>query len=649
MKSQTRVTSLIRTLYRACVVVLLALSISHGVSAQSQAKDKTAESSLANGGADADDALKMEQRRLTLERAHSLSDQFLKFKDEGVKALSLARLGDILWKDDEPFARKMFLKALDLATPDQLYRQRRSIIMMLAKHDAVFARRVIDQDFAGKPAGPDQVSLNAAVSRSLVDDNSQHAMEFAKRSLSGGLSPMLLDTVKMLRRKDPAAADQLFLAMLAKATDGEGVDPQVFMNLGSYLFTSPKIDPSDDNRMLLTGVGTVIVTDLTADRPNVPPALVHAYLQTALSLLSRPTSDQRQKNLYYALGRILLPKTTRFAPELADAMANALQSIAAGVAPALTQESSYENLYRTTPRDSDEALTEIEKNPSAKYRDASYLGWVFDLCRKGEFNRARKVNEKISDHDLQVQLSMLISFTEGARLTERDQAALVEAKSIAQKLPQGIERAVLFLGIAEKSFVLGDNQGGLGAINETVKAAESVYDARRPFLLLNAAGQLAPVDPLRAEQLLKEAVRSFNSQDQTLLSRVEWRERVDSPPTWRDFALDVKGVYYSFEHNLAPLFRADPGYTINTISGLSDEKLRAGALLGTISATLRYGSTQAESSGSGHVRLRQLSISGMSSARGRLMQALPEWPAQKEDQGPILEFRNHSHTLCCHN
>jgi hypothetical protein len=394
-----------------------------------------------------------------------------------------------------------------------------------------------------------------------------------------------MDSVMRLRRKDPAAADQLFLAMLAKIPDDPAMFPEAFMYLGSYLFTSPKLGP-DDIGILQTGVGPVMVSDLTADRPNIPATLFHAYLQTTLILLIRPIRDQRQRNLYYALGRMLLPKTVRFAPELTDPMANALQSIAGAIAPALTQDSSYAELYRTTPRDREETLAEVEKNPNAKFRDTSYLDWVYQMCRKGEFSRARKLNEKISDHDLQVQLSVLISFTEGARLTEQDQAALAEARSIAQKLPQGIERAVLFLGVGKKSFVIGDNQGGLGAINESVKAAESVYDARKPFLLLNAAGQLAPFEPLRAQQLLKEAVKSFNSQDRELLSKVEWRERVDSPPMWRHFSLEVKGVDYTFERTLAPLFRSDPGYTVDSMSGLSDERLRAVALLATISATL---------------------------------------------------------------
>jgi hypothetical protein len=162
----------VKTVCHACFFALLALALPHAVLGQAQGNTKSVDSPLANTGADNGDSLKLEQRKLILERAYSLSDQFLKFNDEGVKATSFARLGDMIWKDNEAFARKMFLKALEISRPDQLKRQRSSIIMMLAKHDSALSRKVIDQDFAGKAAGPELAALNAEISRSLVVDDS---------------------------------------------------------------------------------------------------------------------------------------------------------------------------------------------------------------------------------------------------------------------------------------------------------------------------------------------------------------------------------------------------------------------------------------------------------------------------------------------
>jgi hypothetical protein len=535
-----------------------------------------------------DDDLKAEQRKIAVMRAQSVADQLLKFNNEKIRAVSVARLGDILWKDDETFARNLFLKAMDLSGAANLNYERRTILKLLARRDPKLAKRFLDEDLSKKAHGFGAAQVNAEIAQDLAlsDDDPATAINFARRSVESGISPWMGGVLKQLRRKDPKSADELFLSMLAKAASEPSVDADTFIQLASYIFTSPKIDPADDMRLLQTVVGRVMIIDITADRQNIPPALVRSYLEVATNLLSRPIPDQHQKELYYALGYLLLPKTVRFAPELTAAMTNALQALAPGVPPQMTQESAYANLYSPKPKELDESLDDIEKR-EPKYRDASYLGWVYSLCLKNDFKQARFVNGKISDTDLKVQLTTLIDFTEGARLLEKDQSAVSNAEAIAKRLPQGIERAVLYLGIAHARAENGDQQRAIEAITEAVKAAHNLYEARSSFLILNASRQMVPLDVMRAQQLLKEAIQDFNAQDSNLLSRVEWRQRVDAKPVWRHFPLEIKGVTFGLDENLAMSVKSDVEFTSATVGRLTDEGIRASALLAMVGASLK--------------------------------------------------------------
>src|SRR5438045_8379873 len=90
------------------------------------------------------------------------------------------------------------------------------------------------------------------------------------------------------------------------------------MTLGVYLFTSPIIDPSLEEKgaLAMQTIGGEIVVNLSKDRAGVPPTLIRAYLTAAVQVLARPVSDPHQQKLYYISGYQLLPKAQRFAPTL---------------------------------------------------------------------------------------------------------------------------------------------------------------------------------------------------------------------------------------------------------------------------------------------------------------------------------------------
>ena len=418
----------------------------------------------------------------------------------------------------------------------------------------------------------------------VVNGDVKSGAAFAERSLQSGFSPWLVSVLKELRRKDEPAANALFPKTLERLVNEPAVDAEHLLYLGTYVFTSPKADPVRDSDIQV-GVGRILVYDITADRPNIPPGLVRAYLEAATQILTRRISNPKYRPHYYAACYLMLPKAKKFAPHLAPYIAAAMHALASDVPPELTQESAYKNLAATAPKDFDETLKEIEDIPDEDSRDARYLSLVFDLWHAGNYIKARSVASRLSEREVRDRLAILIDFGEAARLLERGQTAVAE--ETAGKLPIGIERAVLWLAVSRKRAAEGDSRRAAEAIDNALAAANKVDDAHRPFLLLNASSQLAHFHKTLASSTLAEAVREFNRQQPEALAKVKWEQRVDAGPLWRDFPLKVKGVEFGFEQTLPPLVANDVEGVVAVVNDLKVEGAQAQSLLALAGALLK--------------------------------------------------------------
>src|SRR6185369_16392804 len=217
-----------------------------------------------------------------------------------------------------------FEKALNLTIPNgdnpdarALSTVHRRVIALIARSDAEWAKRLVDS--AVKRDGEDQVSktfssANIRTALGLLEEDPPVAVQFAERSLKGGVNSAFLDFVLTLRKKDEPAANRLFLQALNYFSQQPAVNVEEFHSLGLYLFTAP--DVIDPDARVLTRVEDMIVPNIAADRPGVPLALTRAYLATAADVLWRMSSDAQQRKYSYALCYMLLPKSRNVAPDL---------------------------------------------------------------------------------------------------------------------------------------------------------------------------------------------------------------------------------------------------------------------------------------------------------------------------------------------
>src|ERR1043165_544659 len=555
-----------------------------------------------------------QQRKLAVLRVHNFAEQVSSFKDAGTRIMTLAHLANILWKDDETYARQLFTKALDAtrvqgdlssAGSVSLAKLRLEVLALLAQHDPSLAKRLessaegVDNDEGGRAkdsAGASNFSANEArtanfkIAYELASTQPERSVEFARRSLRGRVFPYMNVLLLPLRAKNEAATNELFLETLTQLALDPSVDADTLLRLGTYVFTSPRVNARDPNTppdmTTVAGVANMLGTDITADRPGVPPALIRAYLEAAVSVIMRPLPPPDQRPRLYAAEYLLLPKAERYAPDLVPQIASAMQALTPNVPQELTQDSTYSNFKDSTPKDLDEDLKEIDKDQNEESRNGKYLSLAADYWGRNDFRNARAVASKITDTEARASLETLIDFGEGVRRLEREKD-YDGAEKIAARLPQGVESAVLWLAIAHARAKSGASARASEAISSSLAAARKVDDARRPFLILSAASELARVDRVLAQITLAEAVKEFNARKKESLTEVVWEQRVEAGVLWRYFPLRVKGVGFSLEQTLPPLLDADMEGTLASVNNLTGEEEVAQALTTTAAVLLK--------------------------------------------------------------
>ena len=524
--------------------------------------------------------------KLAVYQVHRIAEKLLALRSVRAKAVEIARLAAALWKQDETHARFLFEKALNLTIANgddnearALATLHRRVIALIARNDAEWAKRLIDA--AAKREAEDQSSkafsgANIRTALGLLEEDPPVAAQFAERSLKGGVDSAFLDFILTMRKKDESEANRLFLQALNYLSHQSAVDITEFHSLGLYLFTAPDLIQPDARA--LTRVEDMLVPNIMVERPGVPRTLVRAYLATAANVLWRMTSDSNQRKPSYALCYMLLPKSRNIAPDVTAKLDAVMAALTPEVPSGLTSDSAfrYMNLPPTT---TEEKLTNAENKPTQEERDMAYLEIAFQAWRKGDFKTARIAQGRISVLEASQRLAAIIDFGDGAWAITSDAADLSKAESIANGLPQGIERSILFQTIARAQAKRRDSVLTEETIDKALKAARSISDGRRPFLLLFAAAQLADVKSPVVHSALAEAVKDFNSFEESSLAKLDWAQSIQIGPLQTRFPLEVANVDFSFNNACHAVALADPEAAMARAEELQNENLRAQSLV----------------------------------------------------------------------
>jgi hypothetical protein len=175
-------------------------------------------------------------------------------------------------------------------------------------------------------------------------------------------------------------------------------------------------------------------------------------------------------------------------------------------------------------------------------------------------------------------MGILIDFAEAATLRENDDQ-IDSAIKMAYKLPAGAEKSILFLAIARTLSEKGNKAVAEQTLDAAIKASAAVEDARRPFLILIAAGQLVTMGSAAGESTWANAVKDFNRFDDAQYDSLGWVREIEVGPLKLQFPLDVPGVQFGFEVGFKQALLADLTFAMARAEELKNEDLRARALI----------------------------------------------------------------------
>ncbi|HEU4510355.1 MAG TPA: energy transducer TonB [Pyrinomonadaceae bacterium] len=580
-----------------------------------------------------------EDAKLAVYQVHRLAEKILALRSVRAKAVELARLASALWKYDEPHARSLFEKALNMTIANGSDREARAlsflhrrVIALVARNDPEWAKRLIDtaaKREADDPGSKTAGDANITTALDLLEEDPTVAAQFAERGLKAGLPWGFLDFIKNLRRKDEPEANRLFLQALMSLAQQPAVNIKDFHTLGVYLFTAPGDSPHPDARTM-TVVGDILVANITVDRPGVPPALVRSYLATAADILWRTTSDAEQRKYSYALCYMLLPKAKNVAPDLIAKFDAIMATLTPNVPPELTKDSAFRYL-NPAPKTTEERLTNAENKPTQEERDMAYLDIISQAWWKGDFKTARIAQARISDLAAAQRLATIIDFGDGAWTIKEKRADFSKVEALANRMPQGIERSILLQAIAKIQSKGPRSNSTEETIDKASKAARSISDGRRPFLLLTSAAQLADLKSPAVHGALAEAVKDFNSFEESALTRLDWVQSIQIGPYDVRFPLNVPNIEFDFDKAFRAAALADPEAAMARAEELRHENLRAQGLVEVAKAFLEKAPAKESEQNEQAIRVDEHGM--RKSASKTVMPSYPQDAIKKREQG----------------
>jgi len=488
----------------------------------------------------------------------SLSSDARTFRDQTLRARSLARIADALWRVDAEQARLLFRKAWEAAEvadqeserklQEEINRQktatgggfainlppnvRREILKLVARHDRDISEEFLDkfntQSVEASNAAssrpnplsdrPDEgVSQRLGVASELLKAGDiEQALQFAAPALTV-VSAATIDFLSDLREKNPSAADSAYAALLANSASDPNADANTVSLLSSYIFTP---------HLYITFSGAGASTSQRSS--TVTPAAVArelraTFFQSAATILLRPLPapglpDQTSSGVdgKYLLIKRLLPLFEQFVGantvEALRAHLNALNTLASDNARRREDEWINKGMKPEKPAAEREQqlLDQIDRAKTSAQRDSLYVQLAFMSSTKAEL-RARDFVSKIEDSELRKQAQAFIDASLATVFVEKKLPD--PALELVQKGDLTHIHKTWVLTECAKIVAKTDRDKALQLIDQAAHEARRLdpSDPALPRALIAIANAFKVVDPSRVWDATFDAVKAANS------------------------------------------------------------------------------------------------------------------------------------------
>jgi hypothetical protein len=470
----------------------------------------------------------------------SLASDARSFRDQPLRARSLARIADALWDTEPEQGRALFRKAWEAAeTADQNQgpyslgqlplNLRREVLKLAGRRDRLLAEEFLNKlkaDQEDTKAGnsnpsswvlPEALEQRLDLARGLLGAGDiERALQFADPVLVS-VTLSTVDFLTILREKSPADADQRYAVLLANTNGNMVADANTISLLSSYIF-APR---------LYVIFNTEGAASWSTPGSFFPPARVDAQLrsaffQTAAAVLLRPQSPAEPDPFRagvagkYMVVKRLMPLFEQYAPkEITAAMRGQFEALNTMVSDEQRQRENEwveKGISPEKPLADQEhsLLDQIDHARTSDERDQLYFKLALLALSKD--------NLKARDFVSEIEASWVRELAQawvdwGLALGAIKKKTIERALELARKGELTHIQRVWVLTQSAKLLAKTDRDKALSLLEEATAEARRIegVDLDRPAGLLAIANALELIEPARAWDAIFEAVKAANS------------------------------------------------------------------------------------------------------------------------------------------
>ena len=544
-----------------CISLCLLLSaiLTHAQTTNVAKKAAPEKAAAADSTAPSDAELELKERRAKARSLLvSLSTDARAFRDQMLRARSLARIADALWRVDTEQGRLLFRKAWEAAEvadqesdkklQEDISKQksrtgggyavslppnvRQEVLRLVARHDRVLGDEFLEKYKAQKMEAANSASTAKPNPNRLSDAMNQRigvaaqllqvgetdrALEFAEPALSF-VATQTINFLSDVREKNPDAADKRYAALLTSAANNPQADANTVSLLASYIFT-PHLHVT-----FSSGGSTSSQSSDTITPAAVSPELRNTFYQVGAGILLRPLpgpgqTDQTSAGVdgKYLVIKRLLPFFEQGAPaEVVEALrtlVNALDPIVSENTRRRDDDWINRGLKSDKPATSNREqllLERVDRVKTSADRDQIYIELAYITSSKGDL-RAREFASKVEDSEVRKQFQAYIDSSLAAYFVgkkDTDQALEMVRKG---ELTHILKTWVLTE--CAKILAKTDRDKALELIDEAGTEARriEVSDPALPRGLIAVANAFNFADPTRVWDATFDAVKAANS------------------------------------------------------------------------------------------------------------------------------------------
>jgi len=490
----------------------------------------------------------------------SLADEARSYHDLGLRSRVLARAADTLWEADRDTALVLFRRAWEAAEkadaeevslktkdkpPAMVIALRRisgndlrsEVLSLIARRDRALGEEFLSKleqarkreasetkTDSGSPGSDGWFTSEAAtkrlqLARKLLDEGQiDRALQFAEPLLNE-VNANSINFLSAFRKQRPAAADQRYASMLARAEMDAASDANTVSGLSSYAFT-----PGVYVTFFADGGARWSQPDETlsvSTPPDLPVNIRSKFFTVASSILLRPlpppdqdfTSSGRAGK--YKVLKRLLPLFAQYAPDRAAGLRSQLTTLANEPSnKTIRDDHMLLDLglrQETTSEQLDKLQDRLDRAGTSRERDAILAEVALALAGQND-TRAQDLADRIDDSARRAQVREYVDlvFIQLA-VRKKDGMEVVRLARTGQ-----LNHAQRAWAYTQAGRLLMDTkrQNALEFLEQAAAEARRMesQNSDRASLLIGVARQFATADVVRAWEIMGEVVKVANSE-----------------------------------------------------------------------------------------------------------------------------------------